>query len=60
MNDKGLESDPHSDKKENKMFLIDKEIRWERLQSHILYEEGGFLIYEEMRKYLFIYEEAIR
>jgi hypothetical protein len=43
----------HTDKKENKIFLIYKEI-----QSGVLaksYMKKGFLIYEEMRKYLVIY-----
>jgi hypothetical protein len=42
----------HTDKKENKIFLITK-FRWDRLQSH------DSLIYEEMRKQLVIYEEAV-
>jgi hypothetical protein len=45
----------HTDKKENKIILICKEkIRWDRVQSH--YMRKGFLIYEEMRKYV---EEAV-
>jgi hypothetical protein len=31
----------------------------EQLQSHIQYMRKGFLIYEGMRKYLTIYEEAV-
>jgi hypothetical protein len=42
-----------TDKKENQIFLIYKEI-----QHKVIYEDG-LLIYEEMRKYLLIYEEAI-
>jgi len=47
----------YTDKKENKIFLIYKEI-----QSRIVaksYMRKGFLIYEEMRKHFTIYEEAV-
>jgi hypothetical protein len=47
----------HTDKTENKIFLIYKEI-----QSGVFaesYMRKVFLIYEEMRKYLVIYEEAV-
>ncbi len=46
----------HTDKKENQIFLIYKEV-----QNRVVaksYMRKGFLIYEEMRKYL-IYEEAV-
>jgi hypothetical protein len=42
-------------KKENEIFLIYKEIQMVA-KSYI---RKGFLIYEKMRKYLTIYEEAI-
>jgi hypothetical protein len=35
-----------------------RKFRHERLQSHT-YVRKGFLIYEEMRKYLVIFEEAV-
>ncbi len=50
----------YTDKKENKIFLIYKEIQKGAvaiLQSHICMRKG-FLIYEEMGKYLVMYEEA--
>ncbi len=47
----------HTDKKEKKIFLINKEIQNEAVAKS--YMRKGFLIYEEMRKYLTIYEEAI-
>ncbi len=53
-------SDPgetYTDKKENQIFLIYKEI-----QSRVVaksYLRKGFLIDEEMRKYFPIYEEAV-
>jgi hypothetical protein len=40
----------YTDKKENEILLIRK-FRWERLQSDT---RKGFLIYEEMRKFLTI------
>jgi hypothetical protein len=42
----------YTDKKENEIFLINKEI-----QKGLVAK--GFLIYEEMGKYLTIYEEAV-
>jgi hypothetical protein len=46
-----------TDKKENQIFLIYKEIQSGAVaKSHI---RKGFLIYEEMRKYFPIYEEAL-
>jgi hypothetical protein len=48
---------PLTDKKENKIFLISKEI-----QSGVVvksYMMKGFLIYEEMHKYFPMYEEAV-
>jgi hypothetical protein len=41
-------------KKENKIFLIYKEI-----QTGAVAKRKGFLIYEEMRIYLVIFEEAV-
>jgi hypothetical protein len=50
-------SPPYTDKKENQIFLIYKEIQSEAVAKS--YMRKGFLIYEEMRKYFPIYEEAI-
>jgi hypothetical protein len=47
----------YTDKKENKIFLICKEIHNEAVAKS--YMRKGFLIYEEMRKYVPIYEEAV-
>ncbi len=47
----------HTDKKEKKIFLIYKEIQKGTVAK--LYIRKGFLIYEEMLKFLVIYEEAI-
>jgi hypothetical protein len=50
-------STSHTDKKENKIFLI-----YEKIPSGAVaksYMRKGFLIYEEMRKYFPIYEEAV-
>jgi hypothetical protein len=44
-------------KKENKIFLIYKEIQNGAVAKS--YMRKGFLIYEEMRKYFPIYEEAV-
>jgi hypothetical protein len=47
----------HTDKKENIIFLVYKEIQMGAVaKSHM---RKGFLIFEEMRKYLAIYEEAV-
>jgi hypothetical protein len=46
-----------SDKKEKKIFLIYKEIQMGSVAKS--YMRKGFLIYEEMRQYLVIYEEAV-
>ncbi len=47
----------YTDKKENKTFLIYKEIQMgSGAKSYI---RKGFLIYEEMRKFFPIYEEAV-
>ncbi len=43
--------------KENQIFLINKEIQ--SLAVAESYMRKGFLIYEEMRKYFHIYEEAV-
>ncbi len=47
----------YTDKKENQIFLIYKEIQSGAVAK--LYMRKGFLIYEEMCKYFPIYEEAI-
>jgi hypothetical protein len=46
----------YTDKKENEIFLINKEIQMGLVAKS--YMRKGFLIYE-MRKYLTIYEEAV-
>jgi hypothetical protein len=46
-----------TDKKEKKIFLIYKEFQMGSVSKS--YMRKGFLIYEEMRKYLVIYEEAV-
>ncbi len=49
---------PHyTDKKENKIFLIYKEIQSGAVAKS--YMRKGFLIYEEMCKYFRIYGEAV-
>jgi hypothetical protein len=46
-----------TDKKENEIFLIYKEIQMGSVaKSHM---RKGFIIYEEMRKYFTIYEDAV-
>jgi hypothetical protein len=45
----------YTDKKENQIFLIYKEIQ---SGADAIYVRKGFLIYEEMHKYFPIYEEA--
>jgi hypothetical protein len=47
----------YTDKKENPIFLIYKEIQSRAVAKSYL--RKGFLIYEEMRKYFPIYEEAV-
>jgi hypothetical protein len=47
----------YTDKKENQMFLIYKEIQSEAVAKSLMWK--GFLINEEMRKYFPIYEEAV-
>jgi hypothetical protein len=47
----------YTDKKENQIFLLCKEIQIRAVAK--LYMRKGFLIYEEMRKYFPIYEEAV-
>ncbi len=47
----------YTDKKENEIFLIHKEIQMGSVAKS--YMRKGFLIYEEMRKYITIYEEGI-
>jgi hypothetical protein len=46
----------YTNKKENQIFLIYKEIQSGPVTK--FYMGKGFLIYEEMRKYFPIYEEA--
>jgi hypothetical protein len=52
-----LQVSRYTDKKEKKIFLIDKEIQSGTLPKS--YMRKGFLIYEEMRKCFTIYEEAV-
>jgi hypothetical protein len=47
----------YTDKKENKIFLIYKEIQSGAVAKSCV--RKGFLIYEEMRKYFPIHEEAV-
>jgi hypothetical protein len=47
----------HTDKKENQIFLVYKEIQSGALAKS--YMKKGFLIYEEIRKYFPIYEELL-
>ncbi len=49
-------------KKEKKIFLIYKEIQKGSGAKSYMYEEGlpnTYTVYEKMRKYLVIYEEAV-
>jgi hypothetical protein len=46
-----------TDKKDNKIFLIYREIQSGAVAKS--YMRKGFLIFEEMRKYFPIYEEAV-
>jgi hypothetical protein len=48
---------PFTDKKENQIFLVSKEIQNGAVAKS--YMRKGFLIYEEMRKFLTIFEEAV-
>jgi hypothetical protein len=47
----------YTDKKETKIFLIYKEMQNGAVAKS--YMVKGFLMYEEMRKYLTIFEEAV-
>jgi hypothetical protein len=47
----------YTDEKENQIFLIYREIQSGAVAKS--YIRKGFLIYEEMRKYFPIYEEAV-
>ncbi len=47
----------YTDKKENKIFLIYKEIQSGAVTKS--YMRKGFPVFEEMRKYFLIYEEAV-
>jgi hypothetical protein len=47
----------YTDKKENQIFLIYKEIQMGSGAKS--YMRKGFLIYEEMREFFPIYEEAV-
>ncbi len=47
----------NTDKKENQIFLMYKEIQSGAVVKP--YMRKGFLVYEEMRKYFHIYEEAV-
>jgi hypothetical protein len=53
---KTRDSSLYTDKKENQIFLIYKEIQSGAVAKS--YMRKGFLIYEEMRKYFLISEEA--
>ncbi len=53
----GFLSEPYTDKKEKKIFIIYKEIQKGSVAKSCT--RKGFLIYEEMRKYLVIYKEAV-
>ncbi len=54
---KQTQNNHYTDKNENQIFLIYKEIQMgSGAKSHI---RKGFQIYEEMRKYLPLYEEAV-
>ncbi len=48
---------PYTDKKENQIFLTYKEIQSGAVAKS--YMRKAFLIYEEMHKYFFIYDEAV-
>jgi hypothetical protein len=47
----------YTDKKENQIVLIFKEIQSGAVGKS--YKRKGFLLYEEMREYFPIYEEAV-
>ncbi len=47
----------YTDKKENQIFLEYKEIQ--NVAVAMSYMRKSFLIYEEMRKYLVLFEEAV-
>jgi hypothetical protein len=47
----------YTDKKEKEIFLIYKDIETGAVAKS--YKRKGFIIYEEMRKYLTIYAEAV-
>jgi hypothetical protein len=47
----------YTDKKENKIFLINKEIQSGAVAKSCM--RKGFLMYEKVRKYFPIYEEAL-
>ncbi len=49
---------PYTDRKENQIFLIYKEIQSGKVVKLYMRKED-FLIYEEMRKYFPIYAEAV-
>ncbi len=53
----GLDDAQYTDKKEKKIFLKYKEIQNGAVAKS--YTTKGFLIYEEMRKYFVMYEEAV-
>jgi hypothetical protein len=52
-----LNNSIHTYQKENKIFLIYKEIQSGAVAKSDM--RKGFLMYEEMRKYLIIYEKAV-
>ncbi len=50
----------HTDQKADEIFLIFiRKFRWNQLQLAKSKIRKGFLIYEEMRKYLIIYEKVV-
>jgi hypothetical protein len=53
----GVNTYAYTDKKENKIFLVYREIQSGAVAKS--YMRKGFLIYGEMRKYFPIYEEAV-
>jgi hypothetical protein len=54
---RGLRIEAYTDKKENQIFLISKEIQNGTVAKPFM--RKGCLRYEEMRKYLLIYEEDV-
>jgi hypothetical protein len=55
----GVTVSQHTDKKINKILLIYQEIQTGAVARSYTHMRKGFQIYEEMRKYLVIFEEAV-